>query len=327
MDALTVSALAFCFFTLLVLGIQQIKHTDDQMVASRVRKLKAKEVKEKLAQLNQNPGDRSPQPEFWRRVLTSASRLSPAMRLGRLVDKKLAEADVPLRGEEYVVLVLLSALVAGGFFATVSLNLGLGLAAAVVGGLAPHLLVNRIRTKRLLTFNSQIGDALVIMANSLRSGFSFLQAMDMVCKELPDPIRKEFSRTFREINLGTPTEEALQNLALRVKSDDLDLVVTAVLIQRQVGGNLAEVLDNIAETIRERIRIKGEVKTLTAQGRISGIVIGLLPLALVTFMLIINPAYIMTLFTNSIGLALVSAALLGQILGILLIKKIVNIEV
>lgn len=327
MDTLTISILVFCFITLLVLGIQQLKHSDDQMVASRVLKLKARDVKEKLDQLNQDPGDRAQQPELWRRALTFASRLSPAMRLGRRVDKKLAEADVPLRGEEYVVLVLLAALVAGGFFSAVFMNLGLGLAAAVTGSLVPYLLVNSTRARRLQTFNGQIGDALVIMANSLRSGFSFLQAMDMVCKELPDPIRKEFSRTFREINLGTPTEEALQNLALRVKSDDLELVVTAVLIQRQVGGNLAEVLDNIAETIRERIRIKGEVKTLTAQGRISGIVIGLLPLALAMFMLVINPAYIMTLFTNSIGLILVSTALLGQVLGALLIKKIVSIEV
>lgn len=327
MDAYTVSVLAFCFIILLVLGIQQQRQTDDRMVASRVHNLKASEVKEKLHQLNQDPKDRIQQPELWRRALAHVSRLSLAMRLGRRVDKKLAEADVPLRGEEYVVLVLLATLVTGGFFAAVSMNLGLGLAAAVAGGLVPYLLVNSIRTKRLQTFNNQIGDALVIMANSLRSGFSFLQAMDMVCKELPDPIRKEFSRAFREINLGTPTEEALQNLALRLKIDDLDLVVTAVLIQRQVGGNLAEVLDNIAGTIRERIRIKGEVKTLTAQGRISGIVIGLLPLALALLMLAINPAYIMTLFTNSIGLVMVSAALFGQVLGVLLIKKIVNIDV
>lgn len=326
MDAMSVSFLVFFFITLLVLGIQQLKTSDDHIVANRVQKLKAKDVKEQLSAINQEPGDQR-QPELWRRALTSVSQLSPAMRLGRLVDKKLTEADVPLRGEEFVVIIVFSAVVSGSFFSAVSMNAGLGLAAAGAGMLVPLMVVNTARAKKLQAFNGQIGDALVIIANSLRSGFSFLQAMDMVRKELPDPIRKEFSRTFREITMGTSTEDALQNMALRVKSEDLDLVVTAVLIQRQVGGNLAEVLNNIAHTIRERIRIKGEVKTLTAQGRLSGIIIGLLPLALALVMLIMNPPYIMTLFTSSTGLMLVSTALGGQILGLILIKKIVNIQV
>jgi tight adherence protein B len=131
----------------------------------------------------------------------------------------------------------------------------------------------------------------------------------------------------QEMNWGTPTEEALLNMAARVNSEDLELVVTAVLIQRQVGGNLAEVLDNIATTIRERVRIKGEIKTLTAQGRISGLIIGLLPILLTAVIYFLNPAYIKPLFASKTGLTMVSFAVLAQILGLGLIKKIVQIPV
>lgn len=325
MDPIIVSILTFTFITLLVLGIQQLRQSDDRMVASRVKKLRAEDVKEKIEELNKEPVRE--RQELWRRALAAASRLSPAVRLGQRVDKKLADADVPLRGEEFVVIVFFLVFTAGFFFSVLTMNIGLGLVAGAACSVIPFLFVSSSRSKRLQSFNNQIGDALVIMSNSLRSGFSFLQAMDMVCKELPNPIRKEFSRTFREINLGTPTEEALLNMAKRVNSEDLNLIVTAVLIQRQVGGNLAEVMDNIGHTIRERIRIKGEVKTLTAQGRMSGIVIGLLPLAMALFITMINPSYMMTLFTNSIGIVMVAMALFGQLLGVLLIKKIVSIEV
>ena len=128
------------------------------------------------------------------------------------------------------------------------------------------------------------------------------------------------------MNLGTPIEDALNNLSKRVNSDDLELVITAVLIQRQVGGNLAEVLDNIGGAIRERIRIKREIKTLTAQGRISGVIIGLLPIFLAVFMLTANPGYILELFTNRVGLIMLTLAVLGQFIGLIVIKKIVDIK-
>ncbi|MBM7855622.1 tight adherence protein B [Desulfohalotomaculum tongense] len=322
MDAKSTSILIFITLILLMLGIQQLKTADSKLVASRVKKLTARDIKKKLS-----PSNQKEHKEFWRKILTAAGELFIARRLGRLMDKKLEEADVLLKGQEFVVIVLCSSLGAAFIVTAITLNPAGGLLAGIVGGLIPFLLLSKARAKRLNNFNAQISDALTIMSNSLRSGFSFLQSMDMVRKELPDPIRKEFSRTFREINLGTTTEEALQNMARRIKSEDLDLVITAVLIQRQVGGNLAEVLDNIAETIRERIRIKREVKTLTAQGRISGVVIAVLPVLLAAFMFIANPSYIMELFTNQIGLIMLAAAITGEIIGMLLIKKIVNIKV
>jgi len=322
MNPKLISFLFLCTVLLLVLGIKQLQASDQQLVVNRVKKLSAKDIKKKLKLVYQPEHQ-----ELWRKLLAGASGLYIARRLGRLADKKLEEADILLRGEEFVVIVISVTVGIALLVAAITLNLGTGLLAGLIAGLVPFVILNRDRAKRLTNFNAQIGDALTIIANSIRSGFSFLQSMDMVRKELPDPISKEFGRTFREINLGTATEEALQNLATRVNSEDLDLVVTAVLIQRQVGGNLAEVLDNIAETIRERIRIKREIKTLTAQGRISGLIIGLLPVFVGGIMSVLNPAYIRELFTNQIGLLLLSLAVGGEIIGILFIRKIVNIQV
>ena len=231
-----------------------------------------------------------------------------ARRLGKYVDKKLEEADILLRGEEFVVVVVTVVLAAIFFITIITLNVTAGLLAGLIAGILPFLILDNARSKRLMNFNGQISDALTIMSNSLRSGFSFIQAMDMVRKELPDPIKKEFTRTFREINLGTSTEEALGNLSTRVNSEDLDLVITAVLIQRQVGGNLAEVLDNISETLRERIRMKREIRTLTAQGRISGLIIEMLPIFMAVFLFFTNKQYIMQLFTDRIGQIMLAVA-------------------
>ncbi len=165
------------------------------------------------------------------------------------------------------------------------------------------------------------------MSNSLRAGYSFLQAMDMVAREMSPPISEEFTSTMKEMSLGSPTETALATLSDRVGSEDLELVVTAVLIQRQIGGNLAEVLDNIADTIRERVKLRREIKTLTAQGRMSGIIIGVLPCALGVFLYAVNPEYISLLFTHPTGRLMVGLAVFGEFIGMLVIRRIIAIEV
>lgn len=323
MEPTTITILVFISACLVVLGVYQLKNAEVQLVAHRMQRVSAKQVKEKLARMH----NKEEHTDFWRRLLANSSQLLLARRLGRKVEKQLTESDIPLRGEEFVVIVAASGITAGTFFSLITMNVLTGLMAAIASSLLPFLFVRTAHARRVTKLNAQIGDALSIMSNSLRSGFSFLQAMDMVRRELPDPISKEFSRTFREINLGTSTEEALQNLVHRVNSEDMELIVTAVMIQRQVGGNLAEVLDNIGKTIRERIRIKGEIKTLTAQGRISGIIIGFLPVVLAVIMTGLNPEYIMTLFTSEVGRLMLLAAIGGELLGILLIKRIVNIQV
>jgi len=259
-------------------------------------------------------------------LLRQISRIFAARGLAVRVEGKLIRAGIPLKGEEGITLWLLSIVVPALLVLVFLRDPALAMLVGVSGAIIPLVFVNGAINRRLSRFEAQIGSALIIIANSLRAGFSFLQALEMVSREMPDPIASEFRRVLREMNLGTPMEQALMNLSKRVGSSDLDLVVTAVLIQRQVGGNLAEVLDNISGTIRERIRVAGEVKTLTAQGRISGIIIGFLPVFLALILFLINREYIVTLFTDSRGLMLLAAGLVSQVLGLLFIKKIVDIR-
>jgi len=190
----------------------------------------------------------------------------------------------------------------------------------------PTLFINRKKRVRINHFNYQLSSALSTMANSLRAGFSLFQAMKSLSSEMSPPLSTEFSRTLKEINLGTPTEQALQNMSARVKSEDLDLVVLAINIQRQVGGNLAEVLENIAHTIQERIRVQREIKTLTAQGRISGIIIGLLPVFLALAIFLLNPEYMGSFFAHPLGYVLTAMGLFSQFIGVMMIRKIVDIK-
>ena len=238
-------------------------------------------------------------------------------------DRKLRRADIPLKSGEFL---------AGWYLAVFSVALLCILTPKFLLLLpiilvAPGFYVSRKIAKRIKKFESQLNDALSIMANSLRAGFSFFQAMDTVSKEMPDPISKEFARSLKEMNFGTSSEDALRNMAERIGSADLDLLVTAILIQRQVGGNLAEILETISQTIRERIKILGEIRTLTAQGRMSGYIIGGLPIILLGVLYLINGEYVGLLFSNKIGWALLFGGMVSEIFGVLLIKNIVSIEV
>lgn len=266
-------------------------------------------------------------PQNLRTLFQQASKVFAGKGLTKKMEEELSKADIPLRGEEFLLANSLTVVLPGIFGILVLDDLGAGMILGILGLTLPRLLVFRAKQRRTAKFNSQIGDTLAVMSNSLRAGFSFLQTMEMVSREMPPPLGEEFGRCLREMNLGTPTEQALINLNQRIESDDLDLIVTAVLIQRQVGGNLAEVLDSISYTIRERIRIKGEIKTLTAQGRMSGIIIGLLPIVIGVFVYLINPDYIGTLFKTSIGLGLITGGIVSQVIGLTIIKKVVSIEV
>ena len=260
-------------------------------------------------------------------LLGKAGQFFDKRGMTKKLEDQLIKADIPLRGGEFLIIWMLTALLPGTLIYILSRRITISLLIYLSGIILPPLLVNTAQKKRLKKFDQQISDSLGIMSNALRAGFSFMQTLELVSREMPNPIAKEFARTFREMNLGAPMEEALGNLTKRVASDDLDLVVTAVLIQRQVGGNLAEILDNISFTIRERVRIQGEIKTLTAQGKISGIIIGLIPPFLILILLLINPAYLKPLFQSSIGLALLAAGVASELLGLVIIKKIITIDI
>ena len=204
----------------------------------------------------------------------------------------------------------------------------------VVGYWIPRFWLNRRKSARLKAFNGNLADTITLLANSLRAGSSFLQSVEMVVREAQPPISTEFARVIREVNLGLPLDDALANLQRRVRSDDLDLMTTAIGIHHQVGGNLAEILDSIAFTIRERVRIKGEIRTLTAQQRMSGYVVGFLPIALVGLLSVIAPTFMAPmfqkppeLFGQPAGLFILAFGGIMMAIGFFFIRRIVDIEV
>lgn len=252
--------------------------------------------------------------------------------------ERIARADVKLRVSEYVVLVIISAVVVGlAAYFLFDRSIVLLIVGLFVGLRLPKWYISFAANRRINTFNNQLGDTLNLWVNALRSGYSVLQGMETIATELPPPVSREFERVVQEVRLGLSLEQALANMYRRVPSEDLDLVITAVNIQREVGGNLAEVLDTISFTIRERVRIKGEIRTLTAQGRISGWIISLLPVALGFLLYRINPVYVSQLWIMEepfivpgvlpCGWIVIGVGVIMIGIGALLISKIVNIEV
>jgi tight adherence protein B len=243
------------------------------------------------------------------------------------LQEQLAKADLKLRTSEYF-MIQLGFVVVFGFVAWVRLGTPIaGVVAGAIGYFIPGFYVKFRMRKRVRAFNNQLGDTLVLLSNALKAGYSFAQAIDTVAKNAAPPMSDEFARAVREMNLGGSVEEALQNMVRRIDSPDFDLVVTAVAIHRTVGGNLAEILDNIAHTIRERIRIKGEIQTLTAQARASGWIITVLPIALSVFMAFITPSYFRPMFESFIGWVMIGIGLFLIFIGNVIIRKVVAIEV
>ncbi|MEZ4644031.1 MAG: type II secretion system F family protein, partial [Chloroflexota bacterium] len=251
--------------------------------------------------------------------------------------ERLARADIKLRVSEYIIVNALSTVgVAAAAYFFFGGNIILALVGAVVGLRVPRMYVNSAATRRMTKFNNQLGDTLNLWVNALRSGYSVLQGMETIATELPPPVSKEFERVVQEVRLGLSVEQALANMFRRVPSEDLDLVITAVNIQREVGGNLAEVLDVISFTIRERVRIQGEIRTMTAQGRISAWIISLLPIALGLLLYSINPGYVSELWVQEPPFVLpgfpcgwIVVGIGGFMIGIgaLAVRKMVEIEV
>jgi len=259
---------------------------------------------------------------------------------GANLARDLARADLRLKPSEFlfiwggsIVGVPVAMFILGFFLTALQSPIAL-LIGALIGFLIPRFWLSRRKGGRLNAFNKQLPDTITLIANALRAGSSFLQAIELVVRESRPPISTEFSRVIREVNLGLPFEQALENMVRRVRSDDLELMATAISIQHQVGGNLAEILDSIAYTIRERIRIKGEIRTLTAQQRLSGYVVGFLPIALAGFLFVAAPGFMDPMFANPPNIAGLPAGVIILIfggimmfIGFMLIRRIVDIEV
>jgi tight adherence protein B len=246
------------------------------------------------------------------------------------VAEQLQRADLRLRTSEFLMiqigstaLFVLIAAVRFGFPGGLIQVIVFG----VIGYLIPSFYVKYRINQRLKAFNNQLGDTLTLLSNAIKAGYSFAQAIDTVAKNAVPPIADEFGRAVREMNLGGSPDEALSNITKRIASADFDLVATAYSIHRTVGGNLAEILDNIAYTIRERVRIKGEIATLTAQARASGTLITFLPIVLAAFMYFVTPTYFRPMFESVIGWALIVFGAFMIFIGNLIIRRVVAIEV
>lgn len=258
------------------------------------------------------------------------------------ISRDLAQANMKLTVSEFLALRVISVIAGLGIGYLVAILRGglspvvTSLIGAALGFFAPVLAVRRAKGRRLRAFNNQLGDTITLLANSLRSGYSLLQSMEMVARESTPPVSEEFHRVVQEVGLGLSVQDALANLYRRVPSDDLDLMITAINIQHEVGGNLAQILDTIGHTIRERVRIKGEIRVLVAQQRISGYVVAALPIFLALILTFLAPSYMDKLF-NPIGLppflggdswfCMPVCSLLLMLAGFMIIQRIVNIEV
>ncbi|HZK72487.1 MAG TPA: type II secretion system F family protein [Clostridia bacterium] len=247
------------------------------------------------------------------------------------VAEQLIRADLKLRTSEFFMIqigsTVLLVLIAGLRFGFSLGSIVQLVIAGAIGYIIPGRYVKYRIGARLRAFNNQLGDTLTLLSNAIKAGYSFAQAIDTVAKNAVPPIADEFGRAVREMNLGGSPDEALQNITKRVESPDFDLVSTAYSIHRTVGGNLAEILDNIAYTIRERVRIKGEIATLTAQARASGTLITFLPIVLAVFMYFVTPTYFRPMFDNFVGWILIAIGVFMIFIGNLIIRRVVAIEV
>jgi tight adherence protein B len=277
---------------LLIVGIVSSVSSDKSAVEERLGQYIDQETQEEMERIK-----RTPLTDWVNAKVETSER-------GERIAKSLARADIKMKPGEYIGLIIIAAVLTG--FVAFFLGGGglpailFGLLGAMLGGFLPGMYVKRQQTQRLQKFDNQLGDMLNLMVNGLRAGFSTMQAMEAVSKELPPPICDEFHRVVQEMQLGVPMERALDNLLRRIPSEDLDLVITAINVQREVGGNLAEILDTISFTIRERVRIKGEIRVLTTQASYSGKMLSFLPLGVMGILYLMNRVYMMEFFVHGI---------------------------
>jgi tight adherence protein B len=264
---------------------------------------------------------------------------------GQSLTRSLARADIKMKVGEFILLIAVLTFLGGviGWFLAGGPSIGRGgtssqvlmnLPGIIIGGavgfLLPIIYLRRQQGRRLVKFDNQLADMLSLMVNGLRAGYSTMQAMEAVSRELPAPISDEFRRLVQEMQLGIAMDTSLQNLTRRIPSKDLDLVVTAMSVQREVGGNLAEILDTISHTIRERVRVKGEIRVLTSQVMMSGRVLAIMPVAVIILMYFINREYLMRFFNPATRMYGIPALIAGAVLismGYFFMTKIASIEV
>jgi tight adherence protein B len=328
MDPLIIGIAATIFFAfiLIAVGLTGRGQKDDPMSS----RLEAFRSAGPLPQSTASPGKASFREKRSYSGLPVLSAFLSQFRGSEAMAIHLERAAVPLRvGEFYLIRWGMAALflVIPFVFGFALFNLLLGIGLAVVGYMLPAMWVNSKKKGRISKINQQLVDLLGLVSNSLKSGYGLMQSFEFASRQMQPPIALEIRRMLRESNLGMSAEDALNALGERIDSADMDMVLTAINIQRTVGGNLAEILDKVTMTMRERERIRGEINTLTAQAKMTGIVIGGLPVFMFAIFMVMNPGYMSLLITETIGKAMLAAAIGLQLLGYFSMKRIMAIEI
>ncbi len=307
----------FCFA--LLLGLLSIRSREDRVMTERLNYFaggeQAQRQKQKL----------TPKALLYNCIEGIAKGLG-RLQQGKRIELMMQQADWPIRGTEFEAILLLWGGLVGLITFLVTLKGAMFFVGALVGILMGFALLGlRIRRRRK-KFTNQLGDMLTMVANALRAGFSFMQAFELISREMDAPMGREVQLVVNEVNLGNTLESALDNMQRRVASPDFELVVTAVLIQRQVGGDLAQILDTISDTIQERIRMRREVLALTAQGRISGWVLAAAPFVVAGVMSIIAPSYLSPLIETEPGRMAITIGIISELVGVFVIHRIIDIK-
>jgi len=287
-------------------------------------------VEERLGRFLEDDKLAASEPEAGGSLITDwVNRRVARSSMGDRVARELARADLKFKVAEYYALIFISTVVVAFIAWLLQPNIVSAAIGGAIGFFIPRIYVRRQQIARLNKFNEQLSDMLNLMVNGLRAGYSTMQALEAVSRELPAPISDEFHRVVQEMQIGIPMERALDNLLRRIPSDDLDFVITAINVQREVGGNLSEILDNISFTIRERVRIKGEIRVMTATVRTSATVLSLIPVFLTIALWFVSPEYIGSFFDRGPFCGwLAVITVVGMIVsGYMVMMKIADIEV
>jgi tight adherence protein B len=310
----------FLIFSMLIYLFLRIYLNRKRMNNRMKEFLPLPEAKEAIQELEKKPN-------FSNRFVNSVASVFKSVQFSESTEKILLEAGSKLRPEELFAARLLTAVSSGIFTLFLGLPWYFVIIVVLIGFSIPKLSIKRKRKKRLAVVNYQLIEVLGMMANSMRAGFSFMQAMQLVGKEMPDPLGPEFERLVRQAGLGIPLEEALEELVERLPNKELEVVVRGILAQRRSGGNLAQLLETMEETIRGRVRILEELNTLTAQGRMSSWIITLLPVALGLYLALMNKEYFSPMLEHPLGWMMLLVGSVSIIIGWAFIQKIIRIEV
>ncbi|HOP11185.1 MAG TPA: type II secretion system F family protein [Oscillospiraceae bacterium] len=300
---ITAASVVFCFAVMIIYALTK----------NRVRE------RERIKALT------TPEEETRHREKKGKKPRAQRKQLEKLADE-LYVAGIALRAEEFILIWVIATVGVPLLFLFFGANPILCIGVVIIGAAAPIAFVRFKRHKQLGKIDKQLIDAVAIISNSIRAGMSFQSAMQSIADEMEPPISKEFARVSRETRLGMPLETSFEQMITRTGNMDLELICNAVIIQRQIGGNLAEVLDNISATIADRIRLRGEIKAMTASGTLSGYIIGALPIFMLLLLMFLNPEYINMFFSTSAGRVMLAISATMETIGFLIVRKIVNIK-